>query len=336
MTKNILDLISSNSIFEETMKSLYPELGMVNPSISAAETMKSLYPELSMVNPNASTTETVKSLYSELSIANPSDPIAEAVKSLYPELGMVNPSDSIAETMKFLNPILEMVSPRSSISEAMKSFNSIQDLIGSNSIVNTLVSSDAFESTLRAMSQPLNLSSAIGIIEREFIHNNYEQLDEFNLQAAESSLFPLAETEDSFEERFARIPHALQLFLLFTLLQIVLPQLNNISSNLLTPYFENYISNTSISESEKLRSLKKINFKDFELPSKKLRFISRSNVFLRSKPSTKSEMIDLLRLGQLVVFSEKKRNWTKVVIQYEGGGFATGWVFTRYVAKFKK
>ena len=79
-----------------------------------------------------------------------------------------------------------------------------------------------------------------------------------------------------------------------------------------------------------------MDFNSLELPSKELRFISGHDVWLRNESSIKSETLDMLRLGQLVVFMEKNRNWTKVMVQYEDGNIITGWVFTRYVTKFVK
>ena len=96
----------------------------------------------------------------------------------------------------------------------------------------------------------------------------------------------------------------------FMFVQIILPQLNSISANLITPYVDEFISD--ISDKDKVRTLKKMDLKELGVPLQSIRFISANNVRLRESPNIKSEVIDMTRLGQVVIFLEKNRNWTNV------------------------
>jgi len=113
-------------------------------------------------------------------------------------------------------------------------------------------------------------------------------------------------------------------------------QLNSISANLITPYVQELFINDDKSQKEQIKSAKKFSFKEFEIAPHNLRFISGNNVRLRSKPSTSSQIIDELVIGQVVTITGKKKNWIKVKYMYEENDVLEGWVFTRYTSRFKQ
>lgn len=67
-----------------------------------------------------------------------------------------------------------------------------------------------------------------------------------------------------------------------------------------------------------------------------LRFITGNNVRLLASPSANSEIYDELIFGQAVTVLTKRRNWIEVMYEYEDGEPMSGWVFTKYTAKFVK
>ena len=67
-----------------------------------------------------------------------------------------------------------------------------------------------------------------------------------------------------------------------------------------------------------------------------LRFVTGNNVRLRRAPSTNSEIIDEMALGQVVTVLSKKRNWIEVQYEYKDGEVMTGWTFTAYTKRFVK
>ncbi|WP_362816913.1 SH3 domain-containing protein [Aeromonas dhakensis] len=55
-----------------------------------------------------------------------------------------------------------------------------------------------------------------------------------------------------------------------------------------------------------------------------------------ASPSTNYEIYDELISWQVVTVLNKRRNWIEVMHEYEDGEPMSGWVFTRYTAKFVK
>lgn len=206
---------------------------------------------------------------------------------------MLGFGSAIAQAMSSAKRMQEMLGSGSAIAEAFRSTNSAKEFFKS------LGESSALTLSLIALSRPANFSSAIGVIERELAHEDYVSTGELNPGVVDSSLTSIAAAEnaESFATLFARMPHALQIILFFALLQIIWPVVISVSANLITPYVKDYISDESLSEQDKVRALKKLNLDDLDLPSDELRFISGSDVRLRSEPSVKSETLDLLRLG---------------------------------------
>jgi uncharacterized protein YgiM (DUF1202 family) len=117
---------------------------------------------------------------------------------------------------------------------------------------------------------------------------------------------------------------------------LTLPMLNNISANLITPYVQKYLQTENLSDKEKIKKIKKVKIENSIIEINQLRFITGNNVRLRSGPSTRTEILDELSLGQVVTVISKKRNWIEVEYEYDEGEYLRGWVFTTYTAKFKK
>ena len=160
----------------------------------------------------------------------------------------------------------------------------------------------------------------------------------FNVDALEDDIkeLSLADNQTKFSDVFAKIPLQVQMIIIFIFMQIILPHINNISANLITPYVNEYLLSSHATDKNKIKEICKINLDNPVLEMNKLRFITRNNVILRSGPSTKAEIIDELCLGQVITVLSKKRNWIEVQYIYQDNEILHGWVFTRYTARFKK
>ncbi len=215
----------------------------------------------------------------------------------------------------------------------------INDALRSTAFLNDTNGLDGiFNQSLKALSMPEYFASAAEIIERNLSDNDYMSSipsAELNLDN-DVDLQSAIDTEDVnlFKKWFEQLPIILQLLLVFIFIQTLQPVVNNITANLITPYVEEAISDWSNSDRDKVKVLKKLTFEGFDTPMSDLRFISGDNVQLREMPSIKSEAIDELRIGRIVVFLSKERNWTEVMVQYDEGEPMIGWVFTRYVKRF--
>lgn len=167
------------------------------------------------------------------------------------------------------------------------------------------------------------------------------ELNEANPQNIENEIEQAAHRLDdvksakSFAEWFKGLPPFVQLLLWFLFMQVVVPQLNSISANLLTPRVQEVLEQEHGSERDKVNDIRNIRFDLEGVNTEGLRFITGTNVRLRSQPSTKSEVLDELDFGQVVAVVSKERNWIEIQYEYEDGEAKVGWVFARYTSKFK-
>ena len=252
---------------------------------------------------------------------------------------VIDSNSAIAKAMNTTNRLQEVMNSSGAFAKAINSAERLQKMVGLNSaITESILMSSAFNQSLITLVMPENFTSAISLIEQELVRQDYEALiseDDASEEIIIVSLDSISENNnfESFETLFSRIPFSVKIILIFMIMQIILPLINNISANLMTPYVDEVIS--EISDRDKVGVLKKIDLKEIDVPLKSLRFISGNNIRLRSEPTIKSEVVDMFRLGQVVVFLGKHKNWTNVMIQYENKEVISGWVFTRYVKKFR-
>lgn len=68
-----------------------------------------------------------------------------------------------------------------------------------------------------------------------------------------------------------------------------------------------------------------------------LRFVNVNNLNIRniSSATKKAKILGQLNLGDVIKIIDKKKNWTKIYFENENVTIK-GWVFTRYISKFKK
>lgn len=228
----------------------------------------------------------------------------------------------------------------STIDKAIASFamqsSAIEKMIGSfsiqQSIIEKTISSFANSSSL-LVAEPNYLSELSGIISTIDISALDASSVEDKLEQSCSQLEKV-DNGKSFVNVFRNLPPFVQAIFYYILINVFLAQVNSISANLLTPVVESYLESIVASDREKVKGVKKIPLLLGSVDTDGLRFITGNNVRLRTNPSTTSEIIDELVLGQVVTVLSKNRNWIEVMYQYENGEPITGWVFTRYTAKF--
>jgi uncharacterized protein YgiM (DUF1202 family) len=64
-------------------------------------------------------------------------------------------------------------------------------------------------------------------------------------------------------------------------------------------------------------------------------YVSTEKLVMRQTNKVKSNALHTLEFGQIVRIIHKDRNWTLVEYESEGDPIQ-GWVFTRYISKFKR
>jgi hypothetical protein len=116
------------------------------------------------------------------------------------------------------------------------------------------------------------------------------------------------------------------------LVYFLLPVLITILTNKYFPEPVNFNRNTF--EKNIKREVRKIQVDNYFLNN--YRFVTNKSLDVWSSNSTKSKKMARLYFGQLVRVVRKKKNWALIEYQDKNGEvIITGWVFTRYVKKFK-
>lgn len=123
------------------------------------------------------------------------------------------------------------------------------------------------------------------------------------------------------------------------ILYFLLPYFIGILSTLTTPYYSNFLSpESNTNRQEIVKKIKKHTLENFQFSGiHSFRFVKANVLNVRKKPTIKSEKIDELYLGQVVQIIQKKRNWTFIeYLDTATAEICSGWVFTRYLERFKK
>jgi len=135
-------------------------------------------------------------------------------------------------------------------------------------------------------------------------------------------------------ENISKLPSAYKTIFIFMLINILLPQINSISANLLTPFVENYIRSIfthSSCDTEKNIPLPK-GFNNYV--KNDFRFITGDYVHLRKSQSTESKILGELQLGQVFKVLSQTKNWLEIEYTDNNDDKKYGWVSIRYTAKF--
>jgi len=364
---NALDSMNPNSSSQIVLDSMNPSssvqrvLDSMNPSSSVQRVLDSMNPSSSVqrvldsMNPSSSVQRVLDSM-------NPSSSIQKVLDSMNPSssiqkvLDSMNPSSSIQKVLDSMNPsasiqkVLDSMNPSSSIQKVLDSMNqssSIQKVLDSMPFDRTsqlalasLSQSEAFHKSIATLSQPGYFNAAISVIsEHAMVNNACSDLEntELDTQQIEDCLQGVSSSSDqkTFLENFSKLPVLLQYLIFFIFMQVLIPQINSISANILTPHVEKYLSSTTDVKRDKLKEISKVG-QLANIQTQGLRFITGNNVRLRSSPSTNSAILDELQLGQVVLVLSKKKNWIEVQYNYNNDETLQGWVFTRYTSNFKK
>ena len=143
--------------------------------------------------------------------------------------------------------------------------------------------------------------------------------------------------QQSFIERFNKLPAYLQAFIMYIVMSFLIPITNNIAANLLTPLVQEVIENVFKSDTDKVRIIKKTPSKitHTKIDTSHLRFITAKNgLHVRSAPSKKQSKIkDTIYLGKIVEVLDKRKNWIKISYKIDDK-VLKGWVFTIYTKRF--
>ncbi len=140
---------------------------------------------------------------------------------------------------------------------------------------------------------------------------------------------------DQFFEGIGKLKTALRIAIVY----LILPYFLSIIANLTTPLFEewwkdHYSTDKRVAKKE-LGQLAANYYDDNELS--KYRFVNTKILHVRLNKSTHSRKVGVLTFGKIIRVLEKSRSWS--LIEYQDNEYfevRRGWVFSRYISKFKK
>ncbi len=235
------------------------------------------------------------------------------------------PLNAIQETLGFSS---------SAVQQAMKTVKQMRLFEESESVAKAIKQMDSLGALAKSI-QALNQKDCFARAVKSFNAMHYQPQFGFSIpdfELSESIALIESATESDFADIFTKLSPRIQGILIFIFYRILFPIALGVAGNLMTPYFEKAIKSEKLPTSQ-VRVIKKTPFQYVDASI--LRFVLSNDVKLRAKPSTRSEVLDVLGIGQVITVLERKKGWAEVIYENDDGQTCQGWIMTRYTAKFK-
>ena len=202
---------------------------------------------------------------------------------------------------------------------------------------------DVWREQLERLAKPDYLTSLLSAIEQD-VELQAGAADSYLDEPSESSndeesLRELsnAESPEHFAEIFSRCSRWVKWAVFTFVVMVVWPIMLAVAANLVTPSVEQYLHGKPAEQQcVQVREIKKLPMTELGVELKDYRFSTAKNLVLRSTPSARASQVGILSFGQVVAVVSVKRDWTEVAYEYGDGEAITGWVFTRYLEKFRR
>ena len=224
----------------------------------------------------------------------------------------------------------------SAIQQAVKTMKHMRLFEESESIAKAIRQMDsvgALAKSIQALSHEDFFARAVDSINAMSYEPQYEP-DISDIELAVNTYLINNSNESTFLDVFDNLNPNIRLLIVFVFLQILMPQWNNtISSLYTTPIVEQFIKSRKLN-TEEIRTIKKAPLQDVD--TSRLRFVVKNDVKLRAKPSTSSDVLDALVIGQVITILERKKGWAEIAYVNDDDQTCQGWIMTRYTAKFRK
>lgn len=264
------------------------------------------------------------------------DAIAEWQKSME-RYSAVNVAQKASMSLLGVSVLQETMGFKASaVQQAVKTIKHMRLFEESGSIAKAISQMDslgALAKSIHALNHEDFFARAIDSINAMSYEPQYEP-DISDMELAVNIQLINNSNESTFLEVFNNLNPFVKLLIVFVFLHIVMPQLNNAFSSLYTtPIVEQFLKSRKLN-TEEVRTIKKAPLLDVDVS--RLRFVFKNDVKLRAKPSTSSEVLDVLVIGQVITVLERKKGWAEIAYVNDDDQTCQGWIMTRYTAKFKK
>ena len=208
----------------------------------------------------------------------------------------------------------------------------------------TLFSSPAaLTGQLEKLTRPTYLDSFLEAIERDisaganFVGDSFGDQDSVEDDEATLRALDAAETPERFRELWAHASPFLKWAFLTLITCVVTPFIVSVSANLAMPYIEGYLKQSpAAAPREQVKEIKKLSMGELGTALRDCRFVTAPTLRLRSTPNARAKSVRTLQFGQVVTVISTKADWTEVSYEYGDSELVSGWVFTRYLAKFRR
>lgn len=284
----------------------------------------------------------------------------QLANSLMRNSGYLDMVQSLSETQKLWSQYAAINFDTSAYSDLIQTMtrhqsawsNMVENLFPQSTLINFTQAltqhQNAFDRIARGLSnqgwieqlaQPNVYSELIKSFDlREIPEDDFDDFDDFDEELSEAAeIIESIEDEGSFLQYFSSVSMRVQKAIIFLLTKTLPDVLTTLCVlYLIVPAIEEYRENNSKPKNEQIKDIKKIPSSVCDIDISDCRLITGDNVRLRSEASRKSIILHELFVGDLVTVLLKKKNWIKVSFIDEEGVEHTGWVFTRYTAKFGK
>lgn len=203
--------------------------------------------------------------------------------------------------------------------------------------------SEIWREQLERLTKPDYLTSFLSVIEQD-VEWQSGSLDSYLDEPSETSddkesLRDLsnAESPEQFAEILTRCSRWVKWAVLTFVVVVIWPIMLAVAANLLTPSVEEYFHGKPAQQKcVQVREIKKLPLAELGVELRDYRFSKAKSLVLRETPSARASQRGVLSLGQVVAVVSVKRDWTEVVYEYGDGETVSGWVFTRYLEKFRR
>lgn len=311
----------------------------------------------------------IPSFYFNDSIVKAVHPIVTAIETMnqtyepirLSHLKMMEATSRLSETFRTaanaidnqaLQNMIKSIAISDSVRSAFKSINydlnpSYMRAI-SNLSMNTKVIEDAIRQNLELF-RCVDLSS---IIQAAKISN--PDYDDFDLESALDEAVIDLNSNISFQQKIANLLEAFKkanpvIFVLtyFFILSPLQVSYNDAVMKLLSTNAKPIVAEFGTSEVNiieknikiEVNNILNINFDSDEAKQQILsqyRYVSNERLIIRKDKSVNSKALYTLEFGQVVRLLYKNKNWTLIEYVVEDDKIIQGWVFTRYISRFKK
>lgn len=201
----------------------------------------------------------------------------------------------------------------------------------------------AWASQIEQLKRPEYLDTLLSVIERDISSNAYPSSEFFleeDLNNDDDALLQelgKAESPERFAEILGLCSKWLKWALLNFLLYVVLPMAVSIAANLATSFVEQYLKvSATVAPRKQIKEIKKLSMGELGVALHDCRFVTSTTLVLRETPNSRAKQIDTMHFGQVVSVVSITSDWSEIAYEYGDGQVVTGWVFTRYLAKFRR